>query len=439
MIYLNKFASNKNAAGICITKGWFPKFLLIWIGQAFSLFGSQIVSFSLVWWLTKSTGSASLLAASTLFTVLPGILLSPFTGTFVDRFDRKKVMILSDILVALLTVLLVLFFYFNIIQPWIIIAVMFLRQLAGTFQGPAMTATTTLMVPEDQLSRIGGMNSTLSGVLTIIAPMAGAMLIEALPIYFVLSIDIITAIIAIVLLFIIAIPEVSKEKNNDKAVEKTSFIKNYWEETKEGFRFVLKWRALLLIVLTCTAANFFAGPASSFTSLMVTQEFGGGVIELGYLNVAAGVGIILGGLLMSAWKGFKRRLITSAVGWLGVGVSYIIITFIPGNMFFLYILAMLFSGIMSPVGGAPQTAFYQSSIPADKQGRVFGVLGSIDGMTVPIGLLLGWILGDILPIRLWYFLLGISHAILGIVWLGVPFIRKAEDEAALMKESELNK
>ena len=435
VIDLTKITSNKNAAGAILNAGWFSRFLLIWIGQAFSLFGSQIVSFSLVWWLTKSTGSASLLAASTLFTILPGVLLSPFTGTFVDRFDRKKVMILSDVLVAALTVVLVLFFYFNLIQPWIIILVMFLRQVAGTFQGPAMTASTTLMVPEESLSRIGGMNSTLSGVLTIIAPMAGAMLIEALPIYLVLAIDIITAIIAILLLLPIHIPKVQKTEKETDSYEKESVLKKYWEETKEGFKFVTGWRALFLIVITCTMANFFAGPASSFTSLMVTQEFGGGVIELGYLNVAAGVGIILGGFLMSAWKGFKRRLITSAVGWLGVGISYIIITFIPGNMFFLYILAMLFSGIMSPVGGAPQTAFYQSSIPADKQGRVFGVLGSIDGLSVPIGLLLAWIFGEIVPIRLWYFLVGVSHAILGIVWLGIPFIRKAEDEAELMKNS----
>jgi MFS family permease len=140
---------------------------------------------------------------------------------------------------------------------------------------------------------------------------------------------------------------------------------------------------------------------------------------------------------MSLWSGFKRKLITSGLGWIGVGVGYLAVTFMPASRFTFFLLAMGFIGFMVPVGSAPLTAFYQTYIPNDMQGRVFAVLGSIDNATIPLGLIIAAVLGGLAPVRLWYFLVGASHALLGISWLFLPFIRNAESHLTHPK-SELS-
>jgi len=419
--------SEETVSGTVLPKRWKSHFLLLWAGQAASLSGSSLVSFALIWWLTEKTGSTSVLAASTFFTILPGIVLGPFSGTLVDRHNRKKIMLIADAAVAALTLLLALMFYSGMVQPWQIILVMFLREVGGTLQMPAMTATTTLMVPESQLSRVGGMNHTLSGIIRIVAPPAGALLIGVLPFYAVLSIDILTALLAIIPLIILNIPSPPKKVKPDEEPDRNV---SFWRDTKEGLKYVWLWRTLFWVVTTCTFANVFIGPSRSFQPLVVTQIFGGGALELSYISMASGFGVIAGGVLMSIWKGFKRRLITSAAGWIGIGAAFIVASLVPGNMYALFLCMMFISGFMTPVGCAPLNAFYQSSIPPDMQGRVFSVLNSLDGLTMPFGIVIAWALGGAVPLMLWYFLLGASHFILGIIWLGIPFIRRAETESA---------
>ena len=411
---------------------WKARFFTVWAGQIFFVFGSGLVSFSLIWWLTEKTGSTSVMAVSTFFTLIPNIALGPFAGALVDRFKRKNVMIAAGSSIALLTLFLMLLFYTETIQPWLIIMVMFLRETGVTFNSQSMTATTALMVPEHHLSRVNGMNQTISGIQRIAAPLSGALLISILPVHTVLSLDIAAMALTVTPLLIIPIPSPAKKP---LAAESAGRLQSFWDEVKEGLRYVWSWKALFWVVTTCTFANVFLGPSFSFQPLVVTQVFGGGALELSHVNTAAGIGIITGGLLMSAWKGFKRRLFTSAAGWIGIGAAYMGASVIPPDNFFLFLVMIFIFGFMLPVGGAPITAFYQSCVPPDKQGRVFGVIGSLDGATIPLGLLIAFILGDILPLRTWYFLAGFSHVALGVIWLFIPFIRKAEDELGDIRES----
>jgi DHA3 family macrolide efflux protein-like MFS transporter len=160
---------------------WARRFFTIWTGQAFSLFGSQLVQFALVWWLTISTGSATVLATATLMAMLPQVLFSPFTGALVDRWNRRAIMLAADSVIALATLLLAALFASGAIQVWRLYAIMFIRSVGGAFHWPAMQASTTLMVPKDQLTRVAGMNQTLYGVMGIVAPPIGALLVSALP------------------------------------------------------------------------------------------------------------------------------------------------------------------------------------------------------------------------------------------------------------------
>jgi len=179
-----------------IPGSWAPKFFTIWTGQAFSLIGSAPVQFALVCWITKSTDSATVLANATLMALLPQILLGPFIGALVDRWNRRLIMILADTDIAAATGILIFLFATGRVQVWQIFFILLVRSLGGAFHSPAMTASTSLMVPKQHLARLSGMNQTLQGMLSIFAPPLGAMLIGLLPMQGVLAIDIGTAAIA---------------------------------------------------------------------------------------------------------------------------------------------------------------------------------------------------------------------------------------------------
>ena len=160
-------------------QNWAARFFTVWGGQAFSLFGSALVQFALVWYLTKQTGSATILATATLVAMLPQIVLGPFVGALVDRWNRRLIMILADGSIALATVVLIYLFASGRVQIWHIYLILMVRSLGQAFQFPAMQASTSLMVPEKQLTRISGANQTLQGVTNIVAPPTGALLLES--------------------------------------------------------------------------------------------------------------------------------------------------------------------------------------------------------------------------------------------------------------------
>lgn len=202
------------------------------------------------------------------------------------------------------------------------------------------------------------------------------------------------------------------------------------QETREGFRYVLHSKALFFVVGTCTLTNLFCGPANAMKSLLVTKVFGGGVAELSWITSLSGAGLVAGGVIMGLWGGFRRRLITSALGWAGVGVGYIVTGVLPSDAFPALAAAMFVSNVFMAIGGASLEAFYQSYVPAEYQGRVFSVLNTLDNASVPLGLVAAAILGDRVPVQVWFLLVGIFHFILGIFWPLSKSIRQTEEPAA---------
>ena len=403
-----------------MTDNWRIRFYTVWTGQAFSQLGSQVVSFALIWWLTEEAQSGAVLATASLMTLLPPVFLGPFAGALVDRWSRRRVMIVSDASIALVTAVLAVLFWRGIAAPWHIYGIILVRAIGASFHWPAMMASTTLMVPNESLPKVAGMNQTLGGILRIASPPLGAVLLRFLPIHGILSIDIVTALMAILPLLFVPIPQPAREAGPKRA----------WalvHEMADGLRYVLKHRALFSVVGSCTLANVFLGPTSAFLPLLVTRDFGGTAMQLGFVTSAAGIGVIAGGLVITAWGGFHRRLFTSALGWIGIGIPYMAVLAIPGRSLFLLVAAMFLAGLSVPIGCAPLEAWYQTCVPPDKQGRVFSVLGSIDRLTMPLGLVLGGLVAQAVPLRLWWGLVGLSHALLGLSWLLLPIIRQAED------------
>ena len=399
--------------------GWRKTFFPVWSGQAFSLFGSSLVDFALIWWLTETTGSETILALSTLASLLPIMFLGPFAGSLIDRFSRQRVMILADGAIALVTLLLLLCFQAGVVQVWMIFIVLVLRSLGSAFHRPAMMASTAMLVPADYLTRVGGMNRVLTGAMNIVCPVLGALLIGLFDIRAVLLIDVITAAIAVMTLAFVSIPNPPQEETRQLSV---------WRQTVEGAQYLKSAKNLCFVVFTCTATNVFCGAWNAFQSLIVVDAFGGGATELGYLGSANGIGLLIGGCIMGAWGGFQRKLITSGFGWLGYGLSLVAFVLTPRHLFFPVALgAILVSGIFMAIGCSSLDAFYQTYVPLDKQGRVFSLLTSLDNLTVPVGLIIAAVVGSRLPVRIWPLLVGLFHITLGICWYFSKNLKAAEE------------
>jgi len=244
---------------------WARPFFAIWVSQVFSLLGSNIVQFAIVWWMTKTTGSATVLATATFISLIPGVFLAPFAGALVDRWNRRLVMMVSDGVIALVTLALAALFWLGSVQLWEVYLVLFLRSLLGTFQFPAMQASTSLMVPEEHLARIAGLNQTLQGVMGIAGPPLGALVMGLLPLYGVISIDVITAALAVGTLFFVFIPQ--PVRTEPPAVVTPRLVLT---DVREGMRYVAAWPGMLVLLSMALVLNFMIFPGMTLMPLLIT-------------------------------------------------------------------------------------------------------------------------------------------------------------------------
>lgn len=395
---------------------WARRFFTIWTGQAFSLLGSQLVQFALVWWLTSTTKSATVLASATLFAILPQVFIGPFAGALVDRWDRRRMMIVADALVALTTVGLIVIYATGNLQVWHVYAAMLLRSAFGAFHFPAMAASTSLLVPDEQLARISGLNQGLQGLMNIVAPPLGALLLTFLPLHGVLAVDIVTAALAILPLLFFVIPQ----PENRAVSENANLAKAVLVDIADGFRYVRAWPGLLALTFVAMALNFILVPSGSLMPLLVIQHFGGGAVQLGWLESVMGIGILAGGVTLGAWGGFKRKIITSLVGVALLGVGVLLLGLAPASLFGVALTAIFVQGFMSPMANGPIFAILQSTVKPEMQGRVMSLLNSGAAAMMPIGLGLAGPLADVIGIRTWYVVGGAACLLIA---LGCLFVQ----------------
>lgn len=401
---------------------WQRPFFALWTGQAVSLFGSALVQFALVWWLTDTTRSATVLAVATLMSILPGIVVAPFAGVVVDRFNRRLIMIVSDSLVALSTLVLAYLFWIGVAEPWHVYAAMFIRAAAGVFQFPAMQASTSLMVPADQLQRVQGFNQMLQGVMGIVAPPAGALLLGVLPLQGVLMIDVVTALMGVAPLFFIAVPQPPAQP----AAAQISFL----GEIQASFGYLVAWRGLFLVALMSVVLNFLLNPAGALLPILVTRHFGGAEGELALINSAFSSGLLVGGLVLGAWGGFKRRIYTSLLGLVLLGLSFGALGLVPGNAFWLAVGLAFIASLTVVLVNGPLLAILQAVVAPEMQGRVFSLIGSVATALSPAGLLIAGPVADAVGVQVWYLVGGVCSLGLGALAFVVPDIRNLEDHQA---------
>jgi DHA3 family macrolide efflux protein-like MFS transporter len=410
-------------------RGWASKFFTIFGGQAFSLFGSALVQFALVWYLTRQTGSATILATATLVAMLPQVLLGLFVGALVDRWNRRLVMIVADGMIAVATLVLAFLFWAGLAEVWHIYAILLIRSVGGAFHWPAMSASTSLMVPKEHLSRVAGMQQTLHGLVGIVAPPTGAVLIAFIPTQAVLLIDVATALCAILPLFFIPIPQPVREQTS-----KGEHASSYWQDVREGFSYVAAWPGLLVILLMAVLINFLLTPAGSLMPLLVTKHFGLGALEYGLTDTLWGVGMILGGILLGVWGGFKRRIVTSMLGIVGLGIGVLMTGIAPANMFWLALAGMAVAGFMNPITNGPLHAVIQATVKPEMQGRVMSLISSAATAMTPLSLAVAGPVSDAIGIRTWYLVGGVFCLLMGTAGFFIPAVMNIENNRSSHEE-----
>lgn len=382
-------------------------FAVIWAGQAVSLLGSSVAQFSLIWWLTLETGSGMVLATASLVGLLPPILLGPIAGALVDRFSRKRIMLAADTGIALAAAGLAILFFRGTVEHWHIFALLFVRAIGGAFHGPALTASTSLMVRKQQLGRVQGANQMLQAGLTIVSAPIGAALLAVMSIGSILLVDVGTAIVAVLTL---ALAKVPQPRRRPESAELSPL-----DQIREGLDYLQQRTGLLTLVGIAAAINLLLTPTFAMLPLLVTEHFGGGALQLGAMSSVFGIGTLVGGVSLAAIGALGRSVMTSFWSILAMGLATFAIGLCPPDLPIVAFAALFVVGAMAALVNGPLSAILQATVDPAFQGRVFTLLGSLSAASAPVGLVLAGPAVDLIGVQSLYLLAGASCCIMG--WL----------------------
>jgi DHA3 family macrolide efflux protein-like MFS transporter len=409
-------------------EGWRKRFFTIWIGQQLSWIGSRAGGFALVWWLTTTTGSVQVLATATMAIILPTVLLGPVAGAYVDRWNRRITILVADTFIALVSLLLAYLFWTGGMQIWHVYVVIVARAIGGAFHGPAISASTTMLVPSKHLTRIAGLNQSMTGAIQVFGPPLGALLISIMPLHGVMLVDVATASFAVIPLLFLRIPQPKPETREAGERMLTSL--------RVAFRFVWEKRGIFYIAALAGFMNFVINPVFVLLPLLVTKHFEGGALHLGWLQSASGAGLIAGGFLLSIWGGFKRKVVTMYVGGGLQGLAIVLLGATPSSLFPLAVVAMTANGLLNALYNGAVAPVIQTTVPPDMQGRVFTLITSLCQGVYPISLaIMGPVVG-LIGMRTWYVGGGLLICVVCFSALLIPSI--AHLEARLARAGEEN-
>ncbi|HLN65399.1 MAG TPA: MFS transporter [Symbiobacteriaceae bacterium] len=355
-------------------------FSVVWFGQLISFMGTGMSRFALTVWAWQATGSATALGAVAFFSYGATVAMTPFAGVIVDRFSRKKVMIVTDLGAGLASVGIFLLYLTGHLQVWHLCAAGVVSGAFESLQFPAWSAAISTMVSKEHYARANGMMSILDAAAQIVPPVIGGALVALMGIGGVLTIDIITFLIAVGLVLIIPIPD--PEKLSDGPIKPLPM----WKDAGYGFKYIWERPSLLGLQLVFMAMNMMIVFHFVLFSLMVLARTGDNTQTLGVALSAAGIGTLLGGMAMTTWGGPKRRVygvlggmvLVSTLGWLVSGIGQALPWWVVGSFFSAFFL---------PIINGSNQAIWQAKVGLDVQGRVFAARRLISQIAGPLAML----------------------------------------------------
>lgn len=358
-------------------------FAVIWSGQFFSLLGTYMSQFALSIWAWQLTGEATALALVALFNFAPAVIMFPIAGALVDRWNRKLVMMISDVASGIATIAVFILLSSGRLEVWHLYVTGAFTGIFQSFQWPAYSASISLIVEKKDYARASGMLSLADSVSNIIAPAAAGILIGVIGVAGVLSIDIVTFLAAVGVLLVLVIPQ------PPKSVEKKSLRSDIFF----GFRYISERRGLLGLQLTFFASNLLNGIAFTVFTPMIMLRSGNDTVITGAVQSAFGIGGVVGGLALSAWGGPKRRVDGVLLGMVGSGLLGMTVLGM-GQAPLLWMVGAFLTMVFIPTSNGSSQAIWQSKVPPEFQGRVFSTRALIAQISSPIGMVMAGPLAD---------------------------------------------
>ena len=361
-------------------------FTLVWLGQMISILSTNMSAFALTIWVFEKTGSATSLGLMQVFFITPFLIITPFAGVMVDRHNRKMMMMVSDVVAGLATISILLLQFFGVLEVWHLYVAAIFQGLGNAFQWPAYSATISTMIPKEQYGRANGMMSLMEMGPGVLAPMLAGALLPVIGLSGILSLDVSTFLLAILVLSAIHIPQPRRTEEGAQAQG------NILKEAAFGFRYIFARPSLLGLQLIFFFGNLCAGIAYTVLAPMILLRTGNDSVSLGLVQSAGAIGGVVGGIAMSAWGGFKRRVHGVLAGWIVSSFFFSLIglsTWLP-----LWIGAAALSTLFAPLINGSNQAIWQTKVAPDLQGRVFSARTLIAWMTNPISPIIAGTLAD---------------------------------------------
>lgn len=371
-------------------QNWKRNIILFITSQTISLFGSSLVQYAIMWYITLETQSGIMMTLFIICGFLPVFFLSPFAGVWADRYNRKLLIVLSDTMIATVTLILAILFIMGYKEMWLLFTISAIRGLGQAVQMPAVGAMIPQMVPGDKLMRVNGINSSIQSFIMLASPIASGALLSMASIEIIFFIDLSTAFLAVLtLLLFLHIPV------HAKALEKQKV--SYYSDLREGFRYIGNHGYVKKIFIFCGIFFILAAPMAFLTPLQVARSFGNDVWRLTMIEITFSIGMMAGGILMASWGGFRNKIYTMVMAFLIMGVGTVALGIIP--MFWLYTVIMGIVGLSMPMMNTPFTVLLQQKVEEEFLGRIFGVLSMISSSMMPLGMLVFGPLSDIVKIE----------------------------------------
>lgn len=395
---------------------WVRTFAIIWGGEFFSALSSSIVGFAIIFWITLETKSAEVLAFGMVSSLLPQLVLGLFTGVYVDRWNRKLVMIASDLFMAACTAVLVVIFYLGKVEIWHIYLLSAMRSVGNAFYSPAMKASVPLLAPENQFMRISGINQMIYSGCNIAGPALAAYLITVIKMENILIMEVAGAVIACTSLLFVTIPNPVKNVS-----EKPNFVK----ELKIGLQAIFKRKGMKYLFVSDLGAMFFILPIAALFPLMTLNHFAGNAYQMSIIEIVWSAGMLSGGFLIGTniLNKFNKAIL---IGLMCVvdGLTFLFSGMLPQNGFILFAILSAFSGVATAIWDSAFNVVMQTAIEPDKLGRAFSTYNSLSLLPTIPGLLATGFVAESIGLTNSFIIAGIAIFIIGIIVMQIPSIRE---------------
>ena len=391
---------------------WKRVFAIIWTGQFLSILTSSIVNFAIVLWLSLETGSAEVLACATMAALLPQSVLGLFTGIFIDRWKRKRVMIMADSFIAFCTLILAVLFYFDLAKISHIYVLLALRSVGSAFHMPAMQASVPLLAPKSELMRIAGINQVIQSVCNIAGPALAGLFITMMKMTNILLLDVAGAAFACLSLCFVFIPDPSHEERNSEL--------HLWREAKEAIMEVRNQYGLSWLFLLSILATFVIMPVSVLFPLMTLNHFAGNAFQVSLVEVSWGGGALLAGALLGLKKYRWNEILLINGMYIALGLTFLFSGLLPVSGFIWFAVLTALGGVCGSLYFATFTTVIQSRIDPGVMGRVFSFYMSFSMLPSMIGLLSTGFLADSIGLGNTFIISGGFLCLIGIISFFIP-------------------